>query len=183
MKPLKIAAVVVLVVCIIMVIVITVQPERAHLEREIFIEAPDSVIFPYVSNYRKLSTWWPWPKMDADLKQSYEGIDGALGSKVIWSGTKAGNGSMTVQELIQNKSVKSVMVIASQRQSAVSEFTLQTKDNGTQVHWNYNGVNDGLIGKAKWVVMGTLLGSQYDLGLKNLKKIIEDKQAAADSAD
>ncbi|MEJ1240688.1 SRPBCC family protein [Chryseolinea sp. T2] len=179
MKPLKIAAVVVLVICLIMAIVITIQPDKAHLEREIFIEAPDSVIFPYVSNYRKLSTWWPWPKMDAELKQSYEGVDGTLGSRVYWSGSKAGKGSMTVQELIHNKKVKSVMVIASEKQSAISEFTLESKDNGTAVHWTYDGVNDGLPGKAKWIVMGTLLNSQYDLGLKNLKKIIEDKQTTA----
>jgi hypothetical protein len=115
--------------------------------------------------------------MDANLKQTYEGIDGTVGSKVIWSGAKAGNGSLTIQELIQNKRVKSVMVIASQKQSAVSEFTLESKDNGTQVHWSYDGINDGLLGKAKWIVMGTLLGSQHDLGLKNLKKIIEDKEA------
>lgn len=165
----------------ILVIVITIQPERAHLEREIFIEAPDSVIFPYVSNYKKLSTWWPWPKMDADLKQSYEGVDGALGSKVIWSGSKTGEGSMTVQELVENRSVKSIMVIAGQKQSAINEFTLEAKDTGTEVHWSYSGVNDGLLGKAKWIVMGTLLGSQYDLGLKNLKKIIEDKEATHSS--
>ena len=179
MKPLKIAAVVVLVICLIMVIVITIQPDKAHLEKEIFIEAPDSVIFPYVSNYRKLSTWWPWPKMDAELKQSYEGVDGTLGSKVIWNGSKAGKGSMTVEELVQNKRVKSIMLIGSEKQSASSEFTLERKGNGTEVHWTYDGVNDGLSGKAKWIVMGTLLGSQYDLGLKNLKKIIEDQQTTA----
>src|SRR6478735_2534109 len=107
MKTLKIAATVVAVICVIMVIVITIQPEKAHLERTILIQAPDSVIFPYISNYRKLSTWWPWPKMDADLKQSYEGADGTIGSKVLWSGTKAGNGSMTLDELEPGKRVKS----------------------------------------------------------------------------
>lgn len=181
MKPLKIAAVIVLVVCVILALVITIQPEQAHLEREIYIEAPDSVIFPYVSNYRKLSTWWPWPKMDAELKQRFEGVDGTLGSKVIWSGSKAGKGSMTVEELEENKRVKSIMRIESQKKSAISEFTLETKGKGTMVYWIYNGVNDGLLGKAKWLVMGTLLGSQYDLGLKNLKKIIEEQQPAQSS--
>lgn len=178
MKTLKIAATVVGAFCLIMVIVITIQPEKAHLERTIVIEAPDSVIFPYLSNYRKLSTWWPWPKMDAELKQAYEGTDGALGSKVIWSGDKAGDGSMTLEELVKNKSVKSVMVIASQKETATSEFTLAPEGTGTRVLWTFNGVNNGVLGKTKWIVMGTLLGSQYDLGLKNLKKIIEEKQPA-----
>jgi hypothetical protein len=177
MKTLKIAATVVAVICVIMVIVITIQPEKAHLERTIFIQAPDSVIFPYISNYRKLSTWWPWPKMDADLKQSYEGADGTIGSKVLWSGTKAGNGSMTLDELEPGKRVKSVMIIAGQKQTAMSEFTLAPEDGGTRVLWTYNGVNDGIVGKTKWVVMGTLLSSQFDLGLKNLKRIIEEEPA------
>ena len=181
MKTLKIAATVVGVISIIMVIVLTIQPEKAHLERSIVIEAPDSVIFPYLSNFRKLSGWWPWPKMDADMQQTFEGVDGAIGSKVIWSGTKAGNGSMVLEELDPDKSVKSLMAIAGQKHSATSEFVLEPEGSATRVRWTYNGVNDGVIGKAKWVVMGTLLGSQYDLGLKNLKKIIEEKQAGVPS--
>ena len=181
MKTLKIAATVVGAISIIMIIVLTIQPEKAHLERSIVIEAPDSVIFPYLSNYKMLSNWWPWPKMDADLKQTYEGIDGTIGSKVLWSGEKTGNGSMVLEELDQNKRVKSLMAIAGQRQTATNEFALEQKETGTLVTWTYDGVNDGVIGKAKWVIMGTLLGSQYDLGLKNLKKIIEEKQAAGPS--
>lgn len=176
MKTLKIAATVVGVISFIMAIVITVQPEQAHLERRIVIDAPDSVIFPYLSNFRKLSIWWPWPKMDADLKQHYEGVDGTIGSKVTWQGDKAGNGSMVIEEIDENKHVKSVMTIAGQTTTATSEFKLIADEKGTAVVWTYNGINDGLIGKAKWVVMGTLLSSQYDLGLKNLKKIIEEKR-------
>lgn len=178
MKTLKIAATVLGAISIIIVIVLTIQPEKAHLERTIVIEAPDSVIFPYLSNYRKLSSWWPWPKMDADLKQAFEGEDGTVGSKVLWSGTKAGNGSMVVEELDPNIRVKSEMVIVGQKYTATSEFVLKPEGTRTRVIWTYNGINDGVIGKTKWVVMGTLLGSQYDLGLKNLKKIIEEKQAS-----
>src|SRR6478736_6769715 len=112
MKTLKIAATVAGVICAILVLVISIQPEQAHLEREIVIEAPDSVIFPYLSNYRILSTWWPWPKMDAGLQQDYEGIDGTIGSKVIWNGDKAGNGSMVLEELERNRHVKSLMTIS-----------------------------------------------------------------------
>ena len=181
MKTLKIAATVLGAIGIIIVIVLTIQPEKAHLERSIVIEAPDSVIFPYLSNYKILSSWWPWPKMDADLKQTYEGIDGTIGSKVLWSGEKAGNGSMVLEELDQNKRVKSLMAIAGQRQVATNEFVLEQTETGTRVTWTYDGANDGVIGKAKWVIMGTLLGSQYDLGLKNLKEIIEEKRAASPS--
>lgn len=178
MKTLKIAATVVVVIGLIMVIVITVQPEQVHLERRIVIDAPDSVIFPYLSNFKKLSIWWPWPKMDAELKQHYEGVDGTVGSKVTWHGEKAGKGSMVIEEIDENKHVKSLMTIAGQKQTARSEFKLFSDEKGTAVVWTYDGVNDGLVGKAKWVVMGTLLSSQYDLGLKNLKEIIEEKRVA-----
>lgn len=177
MKTLKIAATVGGVICAIMVLVITIQPREAHLERTIVINAPDSVIFPYLSNYRALSTWWPWPKMDAELKQTFEGIDGTVGSKVLWSGNKAGDGSMVLEEVSPNNHVKNLMTIAGQSKTATNEFLLLPDEEGTRVIWTYNGVNDGLIGKAKWVVMGTLLSSQYDLGLKNLKTIIEESRA------
>jgi len=173
---LKIAATVVGVICTIFVLIITIQPREAHLQRIIIIEAPDSVIFPYLSNYRILSTWWPWPKMEAELKQRYEGIDGAVGSKVIWSGENTGNGNMVLEELHPFTRVKNLMTISGQKQTATNEFLLEPDSLGTKVTWTYNGINDGILGKAKWLIMGSLLNSQYDLGLKNLKQIIEEKQ-------
>lgn len=178
MKILKIATAVVVVICSIMVLVISIQPRQARLERQIVIAAPDSIIFPYLSNYKILSSWWPWPKMDAELKQRFEGVDGTVGAKVIWNGSNAGEGSMVLDEVCPHKHVRSLMRIAGQKQIATNEFQLEPVAQGTRVIWKYNGVNDGIIGKAKWVVMGTLLNSQYDLGLKNLKRIIEETRNA-----
>lgn len=174
MKPLKIVAAAAGVIFVILALVIAIQPEQAHLEKSIVINAPDSVIFPHISNFRKLSDWWPWSKMDAELKTSYEGIDGTVGSKVIWSGAKAGTGAMYIESLEPYKRVKSVMTIDGQKEKSYSEFVLNREGSGTKITWTYNGINDGLAGKAKWLVMGTLLGSQYDLGLKDLKKVIEE---------
>ena len=52
MKTLKIIGMVVLAMVVILAIVIVMQPEKAHIEKSIVINAPAASIFPEVSNHR-----------------------------------------------------------------------------------------------------------------------------------
>lgn len=175
MKTLKIAAAVVVAVLLILVVVVVIQPEKARLEKSIVINASDSVIYPYLSHVKLFDDWWPWAKMDAGLTMAHEGVDGAVGSKLIWNGAKAGHGTMNIVALEPNHRITSMITFGEAQEKAYSEFELYPEEEGTRIIWTYNGVNKGVVGKARWVVMGTLLGSQFDLGLKALKKTIEEE--------
>ncbi len=177
MKIAKIIGVVVLVIIAILGIVIALQPSHAHIEKSISINAPTSVIFPEVSNYRNFNEWSPWSKMDPDAEYTYEGIDGTVGAKMNWEGEKSGEGSQWIIEIEENQRVKNRMTFGGYEGEFYSEFRLEPNENGTTVVWTYDGPNQGLAGKAAWVIMGTMLSSQYDQGLRDLKKRVEDKTA------
>ena len=176
MKTLKIIGVVVLTLAVILAIVIAMQPEMAHIEKSIVINAPAASIFPEVSNYHNFNVWSPWAKMDPEAKQTFEGPGDSVGSTMSWSGPKTGTGSMTIEEIEENKRVKSVMTFGGSDRKFSSEFILTPEQNGTRVTWTYDGPNVGLAGKAMWVIMGSMLSSQYDQGLKDLKEVVESKQ-------
>jgi uncharacterized protein YndB with AHSA1/START domain len=177
MKTLKIISMVVLAIIVIQAIVIAMQPEKAHIEKSIVINAPADSIFPEVSNYRNFSTWSPWTKMDPEVKQSFDETQASVGSTMSWDGPKTGKGLMKVEEIEENKRVKSSMTFGGYNGKFYSEFILTPEENGTRVTWTYEGHNAGLTGKAMWVVIGSMLSSQYDQGLKDLKDLVEHRAA------
>jgi hypothetical protein len=56
-----------------------------------------------------------------------------------------------------------------------SEFILSPDEEGTLVTWTYDGPNDGIGAKAVWIFMGSMLSSQYNQGLQDLKELVEQK--------
>ena len=177
MKAIKIIGVVLLAFIVILGIVIAMQPSQAHIEKSIVINAPASSIFPEVSNYRNFNVWSPWAKMDPEVKHSYEGPEAGVGSKMNWDGPKTGTGSQWIEGIEENKRVKSGMTFGGSEGTYFSEFILEPEGEGTRVTWTYDGPNVGLSGKAMWVVMGFMLNSQFDQGLKDLKQLVESKPA------
>ena len=175
MKALKMVGIIIGVMVIILMIVIAMQPSEAHLQKSIVINAPPSSIFPEVSNFRKFSEWEPWSKTDPDVKQTFEGTDGTVGSKMSWDGPKIGSGSQWIEEIDENKRVKCGMSFGGSDGKYYSEFILDPEGNGTKVTWSYGGPNSGIAGKAMWVILGPMLAGQYDEGLKDLKTRIEGK--------
>lgn len=173
MKTLKIIGMVVLAIVVILAIVIAMQPENAHIEKSIVINAPADSVFPQVSNYKNFNVWSPWAKMDPEARQSFEGTEASVGSTMTWNGPKTGTGSMRIEEIEQNRRVKSSMTFGGYDGKFYSEFILTPEEDGTLVTWTYDGPNAGLSGKAMWVIMGSMLSSQYDQGLKDLKDIVE----------
>ncbi len=57
-----------------------------------------------------------------------------------------------------------------------SEIRIEPAGEDTKVTWIYDGVNDGLKGKAMWMLMRGRMEDQYTTGLAALKKLIESHQ-------
>ncbi len=93
MKILKYIFLGILGIVAILVIVGLVAPNEFNVEKSITIDAPASEIHPYVSNLRLQNEWSIWAEMDPDQKETYEGTDGAAGSKHSWEGEITGKGT------------------------------------------------------------------------------------------
>ncbi|MEO8472927.1 MAG: SRPBCC family protein [Chryseolinea sp.] len=177
MKAFKIIGAVVGVFIVILIIVVTMQPAVAHLEKSIVINASSDVIFPYVSDLKKFTQWSPWDKMDPEVKHTYEGTEGTVGSKMNWNGPKTDTGSMWIEEIDPDRRVKSGLTFGNFDTKYHSQFVLVPESSNTKITWTWDGPNDGLSGKAMWVIMGPLLGTQFESGLKDLKALVESMPA------
>lgn len=167
---------VVLAMVIILAIVIIIQPDKAHIEKYIVINAPAATIFPEVSNYKNFNVWSPWTKMDPTA-ESFKGMHASVSSKVMSEESKTGIGLQRIEEIEENKRVKCAMTFAGYDGIFYSEFKLTPEGNSTRVTWTYDAENTGLKGKAIWVFAGGMLASQYQHGLTALKKLVEEKRA------
>lgn len=182
MKALKIIGIILLVIIIIILGAVLMQPAQGHIEKSIVINAPASSVFAEVSNFQKFNAWSPWAKMDPEARQTFEGAAASVGHKMEWEGPKTGTGSMWTEEIKENEYVKNAMKFGGMEGTAYSGFILSPEGEGTKITWTYDGANTGLGGKAMWMVMGSMMGGQYEQGLKDLKQIVESKPASQPEA-
>ena len=76
-------------------------PSHVTVSRSVVINAPESVIFPYLNNLHKFEDWSPWRVRDPQLAVSYGGPESGQGARVTWSSKKpsVGTGSMEISEV------------------------------------------------------------------------------------
>ncbi len=175
MKAIKIIGIILLVIITIGLVATLMQPSDGHIEKSIVINAPASSVFPEVSDFKKFNVWSPWAKMDPTAKQTVQGMPASVGHTMAWDGSKSGTGSQWTEEIRENAFVKNGMKFGGSETTFYNEFILAPEGQGTKVTWTYDGANEGLGGKAMWLVMGPMLGNQYEQGLKDLKQLVESR--------
>lgn len=152
--------------------------QRYSVERSITIAAPAEAIFPYIVDFRQWTLWSPWEGLDPSLERTYGGPAGAVGGSYAWKGNrKAGQGSMTVTDLVAPESVSVQLdFLKPFKASNLAVFTLSEDPAaaGTVVKWTMTGENAGLA-KLFVKVMPTdkLVGGDFEKGLATLKTVVE----------
>lgn len=177
MKILKIIGVILLAIVVILLGLILMQPAKGHVEKSVVINAPASAIFPHLNNLEKFVAWSPWSKMDPAAKNTFEEPAAGVGAKMQWDGPETGKGSQWISESVENERVKTGLKFEGFNGESIAEFTLKPEGNGTKVTWTYDGPDNGFMGKAIWLMMGSMLDTQYQDGLNDLKKLIESQPA------
>lgn len=155
---------------------VALQPADYAVSREIAIQASADKIFPYLNNQKLGEKWGPWKDVDPDVVLLYSGPDEGVGAKASWD-TKGqlGTGSATISESIPNEKVGieleySEPVVMHQH----SDYLIRADGSGSIVTWRVTGKNN-FIGRLMCVFMDMdkVVGSMFEKGLANLKRIVE----------
>ena len=181
MKILKIIGIILLVLVVILGIVIAMQPAQGHIEKTIVINAPPSEVYRELNGFSSMTKWSPWAKMDPDAKYVFEGPASGVGAKVSWEGKNVGKGSQWIDESIENQRINCALAFDGFDGKASATFILSPEGDGTNLVWTYDGENNGLSGKAMWLMMGSMMPDMYTQGLGDLKTYIESIPAPPDS--
>ena len=109
MKVLKIILGIVVAVIALFLVVAAFLPSEVIVERSVVIEAPDSVIFNYITDFNNRTDWDPWFEMEPEAKVTLTEVTKGVGAGYAWEGEVIGSGDMVIDEVEKNKSIKSTI--------------------------------------------------------------------------
>jgi hypothetical protein len=162
------------------------RPNTYHVERATKIDAPATVVFSQLEDFKAWGAWSPWEKLDPNMKKTYDGPPKGIGASYAWEGNnKVGAGKMTIKDAKAPTSISyELQFIKPFNAVAATTFTLAPEgDKATRATWAMDGQNT-FIGKVfgLFMNMDKAIGADFERGLAGLKTVSETeakKQAEA----
>jgi len=184
MKILKIIGMIVGGLIALFLVVAAILPSSYRVERAIEINQPAEVIYSLVVNLPNWPKWDPFTEQEPAAKSTFTGESGTVGSKWNWEGKVIGTGSLTVEEIVPNQSIRSKMVsVAPQPWAATDNWKFEPTAAGTKVTWMVEGDLGYPVERVFGLFMESMLGPTFEKGLANLKKVSEQQTAAPASSN
>jgi uncharacterized protein YndB with AHSA1/START domain len=155
---------------------VATQPSAFNYERSGVIAATPDKIFPYISDFRKGNLWSPYAAKDPNMKMTYRGPEGQVGSIADFEGnSEAGTGSLEIVKIVPNQLVEIKLKMT--KPIAVENlvtYKLIPEDNGTRFSWSMSG-EGGYLGKLMGVLIDCekLFTKDLIVGIANLKTLVE----------
>ncbi len=150
-------------------------PSTAHVERSTVISAPRSTVFALVNGYARFNEWSPWAEIDPDTRYTRSGPAQGVGARQAWESdnNNVGSGSQQITLSEPYSRVEAALDFGPQG-TAQAFFDLAPEGEVTRVVWGFDtsfGYN--LIGRYFGLFFDRMLGSDYEKGLANLKRLAE----------
>jgi effector-binding domain-containing protein len=161
-------------------------PRNVHVERNIEIDRPASTLFVLLNGYASYASWSPWSERDPDALYEFYGPASGVGARMAWSGDprKVGNGWQEITESQPYSLVRTHLDFDQQGQ-ADAYFQISEAGEGVQLTWGFDadlvegqGFLGGILAKYFGLFFDKWIGSDYELGLKNLKAFAESLPAS-----
>lgn len=150
-------------------------PNDYSVERKVNINAQPSEIYPYVVDLREWQKWGVWFKRDPNMKLDYSGPDRAIGMRSEWKSETEGNGEMEITQLEHNKRVLYRLYFPEFDMGSSGVVEIESTDNGSTVIWRDEGsVDNNPINKLFVLMMDSMIGPDFEMGLENLKVLVEN---------
>jgi uncharacterized protein YndB with AHSA1/START domain len=161
---------------VVLIAVVAMQPSEFRITRKAAINAPPSVIFAQVNDFRKWEAWSPWAKMDRTAKNTFEGAPAGAGAVFKWAGSnKVGEGCMTLVESRPSELIRiKLEFLKPFKATNTAEFTFHPEGNQTVVSWSMSGKNNFLCkGVGLFMNCDKMCGDQFERGLEAMKAVAE----------
>ena len=132
-------------------------PNDYSVERKVNIDAQPSEIYPYVVDLREWQKWGVWFKRDPSMKLDYSGPD------------------REITQLEHNKRVLYRLYFPEFDMGSSGVVEIESTDNGSTVIWRDEGsVDNNPINKLFVLMMDSMIGPDFEMGLENLKVLVEN---------
>ncbi|MFT6922404.1 MAG: hypothetical protein ACJA1C_001409 [Crocinitomicaceae bacterium] len=176
----KIIFLIIALAALILIMGLFVEDEYS-VTKTIIVERNSDDVFEYIKNLKNQSEFSVWEKADPQMEKSYEGNDGEVGFVSTWNSANddIGKGEMEIVKIEDGKRID-FKVRFKEPFEADSDVFISTEalgPNTTKVTWNFHGqvaypMNMMLLFKD----MESEIGPDLEVGLKNLKKLLESSE-------
>ena len=173
MKFLKFLLLILLVIVIGLAIYIAVQPNSFEVTREKTIDAPASVVYDNLIDYKKWPNWSPWLEKEPDMALSFPDQTTGVGGSYSWEG-KDGKGKMTTVSTEPNASISQKIQFDDYEPSDINWTLEPTEDGKTKVSWSMSSDKIPFMFKGIAAFMGgfdKMIGPDFDRGLELLDSV------------
>ena len=154
----------------------SLQPDSFRVERSASINAPASVIFPFINDLQRWSAWSPYEKIDPAMKRTFSGAASGTGAVYAWDGNNdvgAGRMEIIAETPPSQLSIQLDFLRPMEGRNQV-EFTLNEAGGVTEVTWSIQGPMPFLSKiMCLFFDMDKMIGKDYEAGLAALKKVSE----------
>lgn len=149
-------------------------PSSYRVERSATINASTEAVYNQVVDFNNYVKWNPWTKMDPDAKIAISENSSGVGASWSWEGEVVGKGTLSIEKAEEYKSIETKLVFTAPRQDEGKGFWIfEEVDGKTKVTWAIEGELGYPIGRYMGFMMDGMLGESFELGLNNIKAIVE----------
>ncbi len=166
-----------------------VLPDRAEVERQIIVNAPQEEVFALISDFGEWERWSPWAQIDPDAEYTLSGE--GVGQKMEWKSDhrEVGSGSQVVTVLDPPALMTTDLDFGDMGRAKAHFRLVPTTEGNTRVIWSLEtNMREGVplrmqpMSTYMGFFMDDFMGPVYEEGLANLKRVAEDGQGEARDA-
>jgi len=151
-------------------------PSSFVVSRSVVIEAPPSQIHPYVSTLHQWPGWTAWnTEKYPELKYSFEGPESGVGAVQTWTDPEMGGGRLEITDSSVEQGIEFTLNFEQSPEPLIGSIAYAPTGSGdTKVTWTGRGdVGSNPIGRYFGLMMDSMIGADYEVGLRNLKILVE----------
>ena len=156
-------------------IYIAVQPNEFAFSRSKVINAPASIIYNKVNDFKNWPDFSPWIEQEPNATLTYGETTSGVDGNYAWNGEILGEGSMNTLAVDANKSINQhISFIKPFESESDIDWSFESTNEGTKVTWSMNGKQDFMT-KMYTTFAGSIeetTGPDFERGLFKLDSIV-----------
>lgn len=166
-------------IILLLVVIGMLLPSNYHVERSTQINNSNKVIFPYLNNLQKWSSWTSLNvTKDYSLEEQFSGSNQGIGSELSYKGDKLGKGKIKIIDNELDDHV-SFLLLINNRFNTYGNIKIESiSETNSKVIITLDG-NVGFHLPNRYIIlmMNNIAGSLFEESLNRLKMVVEAKKS------
>ncbi|MBL4746770.1 MAG: SRPBCC family protein [Flavobacteriaceae bacterium] len=146
---------------------------KYDVRRTCVINAPLSLTFNTVNEFKTWGEWGPWKEMDSTIVYSFPELTSGENGSYTWTGTSPKKGAMHNFSVTKNKEILQKIQMDDYEESTIY-WNFEAVDGGTKVTWGMKGEMPFVV---RWMAasMEEKIGPMYERGFELLEEYLQEK--------